>query len=648
MASPWKHCGIILLSLLLLHLQSSTCLDRPAAASVAVSPVHDEEVAQSDGGMWMEEGLMSADQPFRRQQSPHVTQRKLLQVPGAAVPFPPLKVLSNGEPCVLFQARKLSLRYEKQKQLDLTERAFSPQKPVDTSQSVCRHDKATMVMRFGDVEDLRGLSIRLQLSNTFLESSGQWWFSVDSVSLLYNSSEEAVFNASDVYAPASSSYHCDHIQAFNVTAGGFSPASVCSTFLTPAILMGLITSLILLLVLAYALHMVIHLKHIEHDDEHKADVYFPQSPEHCCVENDDSEKNILMEPAVVRCLPGEPKLTISFCLDGSHKHMLRDQDETLGKVLVRISNGIAKGQGKAKKSKKNKGQKPGETPEQVIVKLFNEGQEVAETVLNSEAWQDGAVLHVGGCKYAIQRNAPTLTTAELPVSLLAGFPVCPNLEVDPEAASEVPGKDSGWTEVGCGRVHVPSNQDIGYRLKLRCTPKDGGRSGVAKELVSVGAVEAGPGVCTFDNRHAYTVKEAEWPAVRVVSYNILADVYAQTELSKTVLYPYCAPYALQLDYRQNLIKKELAGLTPALDAFGLDGVFRIKDKQHEGLATFYRRSKFQLLSRRDIVLNEALTSDPIHATLLQKVSANGALKDKVLQRSTTLQVLLCTSCIHWE
>lgn len=57
----------------------------------------------------------------------------------------------------------------------------------------------------------------------------------------------------------------------------------------------------------------------------------------------------------------------------------------------------------------------------------------------------------------------------------------------------------------------------------------------------------------------YTVKEAEWPAVRVVTYNILADVYAQTEFSKTVLYPYCAPYALQLDYRQNLIKKELAG-----------------------------------------------------------------------------------------
>ncbi|XP_039971695.1 ATPase H+ transporting accessory protein 1 like a [Xiphias gladius] len=286
-------------------------------------------MAESDGGMWTGDSLVPADQPFRPLlqaplRSPDVSRRRLLQMPGAAVPFPPLKVLSNGEPCLLFQARKLSLRYEKQKQLDLTERAFSPRKPVDTSQSVCRQDQATLVMRFGDVEDLRGLSMRLQLSNTFYESSGQWWFSVDSVSLLYNASEEAVFNASEVYAPASSSYHCLHvsnlqrhsalllpgtdharrwtvsftdfqIQAFNISSGKFSPASDCATFLTPAILMGLITSLILLLVLAYALHMVVHLRHIDHDDEHKADVYFPKNPEqpeHCYVEN-AAEKNIL-------------------------------------------------------------------------------------------------------------------------------------------------------------------------------------------------------------------------------------------------------------------------------------------------------------------------------------------------------------------
>ncbi|KAM7401643.1 hypothetical protein PAMP_016940 [Pampus punctatissimus] len=325
MASPWKHCSILLLSLLLLlHLQSSSCLSQQTADR-ELFILRGTKSPDRDEVMRIEESLVPSDQALRRPlQSPDVLRRKLLQIPGASVPFSPLKVLSNGEPCLMFQARRLSLRYERQKQLDLTEQAFSPQKPVDTSQSVCSKDNATLVMRFGDVEDIRDLFIRLQLSNTFYESSGEWWFSLDSISLLYNTSEEAVFNASEVYAPASSSYHCLHvsslqrysalllpstdharrwtltftdfqIQAFNVTSGKFSPASDCGSFLTPAILMGLVTSLILLLVLAYALHMVIHLKHIEHDDEHKADIYYPENPEHpehCCVEN-ITEKNIL-------------------------------------------------------------------------------------------------------------------------------------------------------------------------------------------------------------------------------------------------------------------------------------------------------------------------------------------------------------------
>lgn len=134
-----------------------------------------------------------------------------------------------------------------------------------------------------------------------------------------------------------------------------------------------------------------------------------------------------MEPAVVRCLPGEPKLTISFSLDGSHKHMQRDQDEPLGKVLARISNGIVKSQ---RKGKKNRVQQPSEAAELPAVKLYFDGGEVPDTMLNSEAWQDGAVLQVGHVKYSVRRNAPTFITAELPVSLLAGFPVCPKLEIE--------------------------------------------------------------------------------------------------------------------------------------------------------------------------------------------------------------------------
>ena len=44
-----------------------------------------------------------------------------------------------------------------------------------------------------------------------------------------------------------------------------------------------------------------------------------------------------------------------------------------------------------------------------------------------------------------------------------------------------------------------------------------------------------------------------------MSYNILADLYADSEVSRTQLFPYCPPYALSIDYRKQLILKELLG-----------------------------------------------------------------------------------------
>lgn len=381
--------------------------------------------------------------------------------------------------------------------------------------------------------------------------------------------------------------------------------------------------------------------------------------------------NMNMERCVVRCVPRESKLTISFNLNGSDKQMLREQTEPLGKALARIANSLVKGQNKAKKSKPSK--ERSETPEadKPEISLRVNETRVPEDTVNARAWLDGAVLHIGDSKYKVELNPPTLTVCELPASLMAGFPVCPKLEMEfgdlshskfnwfkessPKAHAR--GDQDCWTEAGRERVFTPSNQDIGLRVMLRCTPGDGSRFGEPKELVSPGVVEAGPGTCSFDNRHMFTQKVTDESSLRVVSYNILADVYAQTDLSKTVLYPYCAPYALELDYRQNLLKKELSGyhadlvclqevdkgafvgsLSPALDAFGLEGVFRIKERQHEGLATYFRRSKLKLLQQYDIMLSEALMTDPLHRELMEKVSANPSLKEKIGSRSTMLQV----------
>ncbi|XP_024239637.1 V-type proton ATPase subunit S1-like protein [Oncorhynchus tshawytscha] len=269
--------------------------------------------AASDGessSLIAEDPLRRVLQPYEWQlDSPHRTKRRLLQT-SSILPSSPLSVVYNSKTCILFRARKLAIRFRNSTLVDLTEKAFGPDAPVDTKGSMCSKDKATLVLRFGDVEDLRGLAIRLQMSNTFYESAGQNWFTLDSVHIHYNWTHEATFNATDVYAPSTHSYHCQHvsslqkydtllvpssitdnsanwhitftdfqIQSFNVLSNKFGSASDCATFFTPAILMGLITSLILLLVLAYALHMVVHLKHIDTYEEHKTTVYFPRSTE---------------------------------------------------------------------------------------------------------------------------------------------------------------------------------------------------------------------------------------------------------------------------------------------------------------------------------------------------------------------------------
>lgn len=397
------------------------------------------------------------------------------------------------------------------------------------------------------------------------------------------------------------------------------------------------------------------------------------------IDESSSAAAAAMERAVVRCVPSEPKLSLSFALsDGSHKNMQRDQSEPVGRALNRIATHALKGH--AKKNRKNRAQSGAPGPEaevapsssssssEPIVRLYYREEAVADDVLNADAWRDGAVLQIGDVKYQVERNPPTCTELQVPRYVMAGFPVCPKLRLEfGDAVHSVfrwyreaePG--GAWTDTGVSeRLYTPGAADVGLRLKVRCTPGDGRRFGVGRELETARPVEAGPGACTFGPRHRYTPSVSADGLVRTVSYNILADAYAQTDFSRSVLYPYCAPRALELDYRLSLLQRELAGyhadlvclqevdravfadsLLPALHASGLDGVFRLK--QHEGLATFYRTSKLRLLSRHDISFQEALGKDPLHAELLHKLGPYPLAQERVLQRSSVLQVSVLES-----
>lgn len=81
-------------------------------------------------------------QPFNwHQPGMSHSKRKLLQ--SLMGPYGPLSVSYNGKTCILFKAKRLAIRYRNHTFIDLTERVFNPNSPVDTKGSSCTKEKAT-------------------------------------------------------------------------------------------------------------------------------------------------------------------------------------------------------------------------------------------------------------------------------------------------------------------------------------------------------------------------------------------------------------------------------------------------------------------------------------------------------------------------
>ncbi|MEE6458712.1 hypothetical protein FKM82_000399 [Ascaphus truei] len=223
-------------------------------------------------------------------------------------PHNPIIVTANGRTCILFGAKRIMVTLTNQTRLDLTDKTFGLYNTVDVRDSTCSEENATLSLTFGDVGSIIGLTIRFILIKSYYKLSVQNWFKLQSVQIISNNSVQATFNAMRIFAPISNSYHCHHvsslqkndallipsseddstspwditfldfqIQGFNVEEEQFAYAKDCATYFSPAILMGLAMSLILLLVLAYALHMLIHLKSIDRHYQRKSPSDFPKT-----------------------------------------------------------------------------------------------------------------------------------------------------------------------------------------------------------------------------------------------------------------------------------------------------------------------------------------------------------------------------------
>ncbi|XP_066473990.1 V-type proton ATPase subunit S1 isoform X1 [Tiliqua scincoides] len=219
--------------------------------------------------------------------------RQLLQAETAASPigYPP------ESPDILFWASNLSVAFDTTWH-DLTNSTFGSGRNV-TVNGQTNFTDSELALTYDNV-DGESLTIRFRMKNRRYPVSARYWFTLNTVELVRGKSSQdiAIYNATQLTAPSIYSVSCAHvsnqpasgailvprnsfaskwkvlltnfqIQGFNVTGNKFSYASDCAGFFSPGIWMGLLTSLLLVAIFTYGLHMVMSLKTMDRFDDPK-------------------------------------------------------------------------------------------------------------------------------------------------------------------------------------------------------------------------------------------------------------------------------------------------------------------------------------------------------------------------------------------
>ncbi|XP_014665854.1 PREDICTED: 2',5'-phosphodiesterase 12-like [Priapulus caudatus] len=425
-----------------------------------------------------------------------------------------------------------------------------------------------------------------------------------------------------------------------------------------------------------------------------------------------------MSDFIVKNSATEPHLTMSFMYKPSDARMhrlfnlQRLKSEPLNLTLTRISSNIGKVIEKMQKKKKKTAGKSQEnnqlksdcTPVEVKVKLMKSDlTEVDETTLNVEAWQDEYLLVIEDTRFIVSVNPPQVKSLKLPTTIFSGSLLYPRIHLEfsdkensewywftqdggdgaekfiqsPHTSGAPSGRSSNvvdlcqslgllevgvtWQLVAEGWCITSAVDLVSCTLALVCIPGNGekrGRPAVAK----AGKITEGPGPCPFELRHLHTKDISSHGCFRVASYNILADLYADSDFSREHLFPHCPASALHIDYRKQLFVREIVGynadiiclqevdkkiyehdLSPLLGLMHLDSIYCKKGADGmEGEATFFRQSKFKLIDQGCIVMSEQIVQSQ-HHLILDALSLNTELRDKFRQLPTVLQYVVLES-----
>ncbi|XP_034550889.1 V-type proton ATPase subunit S1b [Notolabrus celidotus] len=223
--------------------------------------------------------------------------RALLQAVAPEVK-PPIMFNETGGPCIMLWAQNLNISLSSTGAwIDL-----GADTPTLTG-SLCNNSNSMLVLNYAT-----GYVLSFTMAQRFFPVSGRNWFTLDSVQLQVNGVTASFSGRRGIYAPVEYSFHCQsvssfgdallvqnstsanastwrlnfvdfQIQGFSLANGtNFSYASDCAGFFTAGIWMGLLTSLLMLLIFVYGLHMIMQLNTMDRFDDPKGpSISVPQS-----------------------------------------------------------------------------------------------------------------------------------------------------------------------------------------------------------------------------------------------------------------------------------------------------------------------------------------------------------------------------------
>lgn len=372
----------------------------------------------------------------------------------------------------------------------------------------------------------------------------------------------------------------------------------------------------------------------------------------------DKVSNDCMDSVFVQKNPDKDSITISFNLiyEGKSKrfNMIRKTSDPLSSAIERIKLNLVK-MTKPKKVKKSTTVEEKCYHFEDVVLLLNNSP-IDLDVKNIDAWVDGAIFRFHNKSYEVITNAPQVEFLKLPNCIMKNFVIIPtvslvNCSIDnckfqwyrQISAQEkenyikdgVCMEDSitfdqrnYWYKICDGLIFCPKLEDVAHYIKVVCMPSDGVRDGPEISSISSTPVELGPSCCPFEKRHELTkLKISDPKKFRFMTYNILADLYADSDYSRSVLFGHCPSHALDIDYRRQLLLKEILGYNADIYClqevdkkefektyqpfFGFignySGIFDTKGGQvAEGEATFYHNDKFELIHSHKTLLSELI------------------------------------------